>query len=31
MQGSYLGPKFDQNKIEKELELIGANFEVVEL
>ena len=30
MQGSYLGPNFDQNKIEKELELIGANFEIVD-
>ena len=30
MQGSYLGPDFDQNKIEKELELIGANFEIVD-
>ena len=30
MQGSYLGPNYDQNTIEKELELIGANFEIVD-
>jgi len=28
MKGSYLGPEFSQEQIEKELELIGANFEV---
>jgi len=28
MQGSYLGPEYSQNKIEKMLKDIGANFEV---
>jgi len=27
MQGSYLGPSYDQNSIEKELSACGANFE----
>ena len=30
MQGSYLGPNFTQNQIEKELKFIGANFEIFE-
>ncbi|MDA7487358.1 carbamoyltransferase, partial [Candidatus Pelagibacter ubique] len=29
MQGSYLGPNFTQNQIEKELKFIGANFEII--
>ncbi|MDA9107770.1 carbamoyltransferase [Candidatus Pelagibacter sp.] len=28
MKGSYLGPEYSQDQIEKELESIGANFEV---
>ena len=30
MKGSYLGPEFTQDQIEKELKLIGANFKTVE-
>ena len=30
MKGSYLGPEFTQEQIEKELSLIGANFETVD-
>ena len=30
MKGSFLGTEFDQTEIEKELELIGANFEKLE-
>ena len=30
MQGSYLGPEFNQNEIEKELKYLGANFEILE-
>ena len=29
MKGSYLGPEYSQEQIEKELELIGANFETL--
>ncbi len=29
MKGSYLGPEYDQNKIEIELNNIGANYEVI--
>jgi len=29
MQGSYLGPEFSQDQIEKELKNLGANYEVV--
>ena len=29
MKGSYLGTEFTQEEIEKELKLIGANFEIV--
>ncbi len=29
MEGSYLGPEFAQNQIEKELQSIGANFETL--
>ena len=30
MKGSYLGPEFTQNQIEKELKSIGANFETLD-
>ncbi len=30
MKGSYLGPEFSQEDIEKELKYVGANFETVE-
>ena len=30
MKGSYLGTEFDQEKIEKELKSIGANFETIQ-
>ena len=29
MQGSYLGPEYSQDKIEKELKLLGANFKIL--
>ena len=29
MKGSYLGPKINQNELEKELEEIGANFKIL--
>jgi len=29
MKGSYLGPEFNQDEIEKELEAAGANFEIL--
>ena len=29
MEGSYLGNKFSQNEIEKELKSLGANFETL--
>jgi carbamoyltransferase len=31
MQGSYLGPSYDQNTIEKELSACGANFESISI
>ncbi len=30
MQGSYLGPEFSQEKIEKELDALGANYKILE-
>ena len=30
MQGSYLGPDYSQNKIEQELEKLGAKFSVLD-
>jgi carbamoyltransferase len=29
MKGSYLGPEFNQDQIEKQLELVGANFQTL--
>ena len=29
MKGSYLGPEFDQDEIERELKNVGANFEIL--
>tara|TARA_B100000900_G_scaffold248097_1_gene211096 strand:- start:3978 stop:5813 length:1836 start_codon:yes stop_codon:yes gene_type:complete len=30
MKGSYLGPEFNQNQIEKELKSLGANFDILD-